>query len=122
MCNGNYKDVQDKTEKEHTMSLKDQADLVRRLGDMRRQHKRDQRRMEDVLSGVSICVPRRVLEMFSIAYVCVIIQRDIRENGAMVSDSHLYDEAYLLHGEHPHPSSQNHPNVLHGEHLSLSLI
>ena len=66
------------------MSLKDQADLVRRLGDMRRQHKRDQRRMEDVLSGVSICVPRRVLEMFSIAYVCVIIQRDNRKNGSMV--------------------------------------
>ena len=50
------KDMQDKAEKEHDMSLKDQADLVRRLGEMRRQHKRDQRMMEDVLSGVSICL------------------------------------------------------------------
>lgn len=41
------------------MSLKDQADLVRRLGEMRRQHKRDQRRMEDVLSGVSMSVPSK---------------------------------------------------------------
>lgn len=47
------RDVQDKAEKEHDSSMKDQADLVRRLGEMRRQHKRDQRRMEDVLSGVS---------------------------------------------------------------------
>jgi len=67
------------------MSLKDQADLVRRLGEMRRQHKRDQRRMEDVLCGVSICFPGReeILEMLSVEYVCLILRAN-RENGAMV--------------------------------------
>lgn len=48
-----WKNVEDRAEKEQDSSLKDRADLARRLGEMRKQHKRDQRRIEDVLSGVS---------------------------------------------------------------------
>ncbi|VDI00770.1 Hypothetical predicted protein [Mytilus galloprovincialis] len=70
------KEVKDKAEKEHESSLKDQADLVRRLGEMRRQHKRDQRMMEDVLSGLT-----RLRELASIVVAS--------ENNGEVSDNEL---------------------------------
>ncbi|KAK3088191.1 hypothetical protein FSP39_015959 [Pinctada imbricata] len=47
------KEVQDKADKEQEASLKDRADLVRRLAEFRKTHKRDQRRMEDVLTELT---------------------------------------------------------------------
>lgn len=41
-----------RSEKDHESSMKERVDLVRRLADFRRIHKRDQRRIEDVLSEV----------------------------------------------------------------------
>ncbi|CAC5380446.1 unnamed protein product [Mytilus coruscus] len=70
------KEVKEKAEKEHESSLKDQADLVRRLGEMRRQHKRDQRMMEDVLSGLT-----RLRELASIVVAS--------ENNGEISDNEL---------------------------------
>ncbi|XP_069106390.1 uncharacterized protein [Argopecten irradians] len=46
-------EVGDRAAKEQESSVKDRADLVRRLGEMRKQHKRDQRRVEDVLTGLT---------------------------------------------------------------------
>ena len=46
------KDVQEKAEKDQDLSLKDRADLVRRLAEFRKIHKRDQRRIEDILTEV----------------------------------------------------------------------
>ena len=42
-----------RSEKDHESSMKERVDLVRRLADFRRIHKRDQRRIEDVLSEVN---------------------------------------------------------------------
>ncbi|XP_021343412.1 golgin subfamily A member 4-like isoform X3 [Mizuhopecten yessoensis] len=47
------KEVGERASKEQEMSVKERADLVRRLGEMRKQHKRDQRRVEDVLTGLT---------------------------------------------------------------------
>ncbi|XP_033727449.1 myosin-16-like isoform X2 [Pecten maximus] len=47
------KEVGERADKEQEASVKDRADLVRRLGEMRKQHKRDQRRVEDVLTGLT---------------------------------------------------------------------
>ncbi|XP_060067409.1 uncharacterized protein LOC132547643 isoform X1 [Ylistrum balloti] len=46
-------EVGERAAKEQEASVKDRADLVRRLGEMRKQHKRDQRRVEDVLTGLT---------------------------------------------------------------------
>lgn len=46
------KEMCQRSEKDHEVSMKERVDLVRRLADFRRSHKRDQRRIEDVLSEV----------------------------------------------------------------------
>nr|XP_034302400.1 myosin-9-like [Crassostrea gigas] len=44
------KEMCQRSEKDHEVSMKERVDLVRRLAGFRRSHKRDQRRIEDVLS------------------------------------------------------------------------
>lgn len=46
------KEMCQRSEKDHELSMKERVELVRRLADFRRIHKRDQRRIEDVLSEV----------------------------------------------------------------------
>lgn len=41
-----------RSEKDQDSTMKEKVDLVRRLAEFRRIHKRDQRRIEDVLSEV----------------------------------------------------------------------
>lgn len=64
------KDIEARALKDHESSVRDRADLVRRLGELRKQHKRDQRKLEDVLSGVCVLLSIRMHLLCNVIFGC----------------------------------------------------